>query len=400
MHPEAMGATTVPRGYMPPTEPDAASGRIKENAWFFSMVHPNPWEPGKGVFNREMLRSLAQRLNLHAIVPVPWTARNGGQKELVHPYPSSHPTFWYLPRVAPMALALELELSTSLLRKRLERELGPAPVLTYWADPDGTVAVKWARQQRTRSVLITGGSDLMILTKDNERRRRIGTTLGMADQILTVGPALAERVTELGIPQDRVSVLHRGVDHSRFFRGDRTTERRSLGLPIDRNILLWVGRMVHVKRIDLLLKALRMPRLARLDPLLILIGTGPLRDEIEREGQDLMTADALRMAGPVPHEKLGAWYRSANLTVLSSNSEGVPNALLESLACGTRFVATNVGSVAELTDDPVGDLVPPDDAIALADRIAERLTTPQKSTVEVPDLQSATATILQALYPS
>ncbi len=81
-------------------------------------------------------------------------------------------------------------------------------------------------------------------------------------------------------------------------------------------------------------------------------------------------------AGSVAHGRLGDWYRAADLTVLPSRSEGVPNVLLESLACGTPFVASRVGGVPALAPDPRA-LVPPGDAGALADALLGSLATPR-----------------------
>ena len=81
-------------------------------------------------------------------------------------------------------------------------------------------------------------------------------------------------------------------------------------------------------------------------------------------------------AGAMAHHALPDWYRAADITVMSSWSEGIPNVLLESLACGTPFVATGVGSIPDLAVDPAHDIVPPGDAAALARAIANRLAHP------------------------
>jgi glycosyltransferase involved in cell wall biosynthesis len=85
-------------------------------------------------------------------------------------------------------------------------------------------------------------------------------------------------------------------------------------------------------------------------------------------------------AGYVPHADLPDWYRAANLTVLPSRSEGVPNVLLESIACGTPFVASRVGGIPEVADPLVDRLVAPNDRDALADAIVHSLTSPSRIT--------------------
>ncbi|HEV3119839.1 MAG TPA: polysaccharide deacetylase family protein, partial [Gemmataceae bacterium] len=103
---------------------------------------------------------------------------------------------------------------------------------------------------------------------------------------------------------------------------------------------------------------------------LYLIGEGPLRHALEMDCRNRELANEVRFAGPAAPEQLPDWYRAADVTVLPSRSEGVPNVLRESLACGTPFVASRVGSIPDLAQDPANRLVPPGDADALADAIA------------------------------
>jgi glycosyltransferase involved in cell wall biosynthesis len=86
----------------------------------------------------------------------------------------------------------------------------------------------------------------------------------------------------------------------------------------------------------------------------------------------------MHVVGPVDHAQLPDWYRAADLTVLPSHSEGIPNVLLESLACGTPFVATSVGGVPEIAREP-SELVPPGDPEALAAAIGRRLSSGRAS---------------------
>jgi hypothetical protein len=375
---------------MPPTErAPKVTGANLTPVTFFSTVHPTPWAPGKGTFNRAMLESLLPFAAVRALVPVPWPERHRTPRPVTAPYPLATPTFWYLPSLAPMALASQLRWST----RRTRQSWGSRSevILSYWTDPDGTCAVDWASDLGCGVAVMVGGSDLMVLAKDPARRARMADTLQRADHVVTIGTALAARVHDLGVAPDRITPILRGVNRSMFSPGDRAGARAELELPNDRPILLWVGRMVPVKGLTHLVAALASPGLKALNPLLIMVGDGPLRVSLEAQVQALGVADAVQFAGPAAHSTLPTWYRAADLTVLPSLSEGIPNVLLESLACGTGFVASDVGSIREISDAPERDLVSPGDSVMLAQRLADRLFAPEAVTTEIPDVSASAA---------
>src|SRR5205823_2038863 len=156
------------------------------------------------------------------------------------------------------------------------------------------------------------------------RRRCITRVLGEADTVITTSQDLREKLGELGINRQKVQVVYRGVDRDRFCRGDRVEARRRLGIAAEGKALVAVGRLVPVKGFDVLLEAcaiLRRDQTFRLH----LVGDGPLREKLQSQAQALGLSDVVHFAGLIPHEALPEWYRAADLTVLSSHSEGIPN---------------------------------------------------------------------------
>jgi glycosyltransferase involved in cell wall biosynthesis len=259
--------------------------------------------------------------------------------------------------------------------RRLYRAFRPDAVLSYWTHPDGEAALRAAVEADAPLVLIVGGSDVLVLAEQVARRATFLRVLQGADLILAVGPDLRGRVISLGVPPEKVEVHHRGVSEG-FSPGDKAAARAALGLDAAGSGLLWVGNIVPVKAVGVLLDAAE--RLAADGhPLRVfLIGDGPQRGRLQARAAAPGLAGRVVFAGAVGHTTLPLWYRAADLTVLPSLSEGVPNVLLESLACGTPFVASRVGSIPDLTSDPESDLVPPGDPVALAQAIRARLSTP------------------------
>ncbi|MFO1094111.1 MAG: glycosyltransferase [Planctomycetaceae bacterium] len=132
--------------------------------------------------------------------------------------------------------------------------------------------------------------------------------------------------------------------------------------------------MVEVKRLDILIAACAELQSSGVDFDLYLAGEGPDRSATERLVRESNLTSRIHFIGSVRHDELPEWYRAADVTVLSSRSEGLPNVLRESLACGTPFASTDVGSIREIADPIWSRLAPPGDAPQLARAIRDVLT--------------------------
>ena len=221
--------------------------------------------------------------------------------------------------------------------------------------------------------MIIGGSDVLLVTRKPSRRRRVQEVLETTDAVITVNSDLKNAVVRLGIPADKVHVWGQGIDVSRFNPGDRHVARQRLGVSSTGRIIIWVGRMVPVKGLDILLKTCSLLRTRGVDYHLYLVGNGPLHKDLVAGTEALGLSDRVTFVGSKLHDELPDWYRAADLTVLPSRSEGLPNVLRESLACGTPFVASKVGGITEIGDSNSSMLVPAENPGLLADTIEQAL---------------------------
>jgi glycosyltransferase involved in cell wall biosynthesis len=169
----------------------------------------------------------------------------------------------------------------------------------------------------------------------------------------------------IGIPVAGIRVLRNVVD-TEFFRParDRVALRAALGF---RNpTVLSVGKLVEGKGHDVVLRALQA--LPNLD--LVIVGEGPMRRALERLAADLDLRGRVRLTGEISHEALREHYCAADALVLASVREGMPNVVLESMACGTPVVATAVGGIVEIvTGRAAGLLLAERSPAAVADGI-------------------------------
>ncbi|MGC2525608.1 MAG: glycosyltransferase, partial [Stellaceae bacterium] len=182
-------------------------------------------------------------------------------------------------------------------------------------------------------------------------RRWIRWAAAKAEGLVAVSSGLRDRLAALGARPDRVRVLRNGVDLAQFRPGDRAAARRGLGLT--RPTLLAVGNLVALKRHKLMVEALAL--LPETD--LVIVGDGPQRGAIEALARQRGIPDRVRLLGRLPQERLAQIYQAADLLLLVSTHEGWPNVLLESMACGTPVVVSEIAGIADIVATPAAGLV-------------------------------------------
>ena len=261
---------------------------------------------------------------------------------------------------------------------QLTRDFKPDVVLGYWAHPDGYAAIKAADLLGAPSAIMVGGSDIRILAKSGLRRKAIQSVLKQTGRVIAFSHDLAKHVEELGVPRNRIDVVYRGVDRTIFFKGPRLEARQRLSLDDGLKLLVWIGRLVDVKNPSMAIQAATKWKQVYGDRFrLVMIGEGPLGPSLERLSERLGVRQHVDFLGSIPQLKIADWFRAANATILTSLSEGVPNVLLESAACGTPFIATDVGGVREIANTQTDRLVASGDIAALQEAVIEKLASPQ-----------------------
>ena len=349
---------------------------------FYSSAYPNPVQPGLGTFNQSMMSGLAAAHDVRVLSPVPfveaWRARltgrlpnglNDPQFSAAPNVPAEYLTYYYTPKVLRSQYGRWMRWSVRRRFQQTLKEFQPDAVLTYWAHPDGEVAVRMAHRHGVPAVVMVGGSDVLLLGRQGSRQQKILDVMHNADAIVTVSEHIADTLIGDGVDPRKLRVIRRGVDRFIFAPGDKLISRRSLGVPEDAKVLIAVGRLVPVKGHSDLLQACRLLAARSVSFRCYLLGNGPLRPVLQREITQLGLDGIVELKGEQTQNQLAEWYRAADMTVLPSLSEGVPNVLLESIACGTPFVASDVGGVGEIADSRHDRLVRPASPVALADAI-------------------------------
>lgn len=197
-------------------------------------------------------------------------------------------------------------------------------------------------------------------------------------KVLTVSLPFRRQLRAMGVPEERIEIVHNAVQPGWGVeaRKPEAAARLRAGMHIapGRKVLLIVGRLSREKdHLGLLDAFRRLP--ASLAPHLVIVGDGVERPRIEQRIAALGLADSVTLTGQ--RDSAEPYYGIADLAVLSSWSEGSPNALLEAMAAEVPVVATAVGGIPEIvTDGESALLVQPGDPQALAAAMQRLLEDP------------------------
>jgi D-inositol-3-phosphate glycosyltransferase len=220
-----------------------------------------------------------------------------------------------------------------------------------------------------------------------ETERRIEgeqEVMALADRLVAATPLeRAQMVWLYGAEAAKIDVVPCGVDLDLFSPISQDEAKQVLGLPLERCVILFVGRIEPLKGIDTLLRAIALlaPEMPcwRDELSVVIIGGAPGAGidqvnaelaRLERLRTELGIEDLVTFQGAKDQDRLVYYYSAAEMTVMPSHYESFGMVALESMACGTPVVASKVGGLAfNVQDGQTGFLVPDGDAEVLASRI-------------------------------
>ena len=328
----------------------------------FSTLYPSLARPGHGVFVQTRLEHLLRsgQVDARVVAPVSWFPSSNPRfgewarmaatphREIRRGIQVLHPRYVLPPKVgqtvAPFALAAG---ALGTLRRMIRDGFDFDVIDAHYFYPDG-VAAAWLGKVLGKPVVITArGSDLNVLGQYAAARAMMRWAGRTASASTGVCNALAQMLVDWGVPAQSVHVVRNGVDPVRFQPVERKDARLRLGLD-GAPLLLSVGNLVPVKGHELTIDAVAELAMHHPGVRLVIVGRGAQREALETHARSRGVLDRVHFAGAIPNEELLDWYSAADMSVLASHSEGWANVLLESMACGTPVVASDVGGSAEV----------------------------------------------------
>jgi teichuronic acid biosynthesis glycosyltransferase TuaC len=266
----------------------------------------------------------------------------------------------------PAAMARALLPRLREIRARFPFEIVDAEF--FW--PDGPAAAALARALGVPFSIKARGSDIHLWGARADTGPQVIAAGRAADGMLAVSEAMKRDMIALGLPEERIGVHYTGIDADLFVPVDRAEAKRSAG--IEGPLIVTAGALNGRKGQDLAIEAVA----AIPNATLMLIGHGPSRAGLEALAGRLGIAARVRFLGGRPHCELPRWLAMADLTLLPTASEGLANVWVESLACGTPVVTSDVGGAREAIDRPEAGRLVAREPAALAAAVREILAAP------------------------
>jgi glycosyltransferase involved in cell wall biosynthesis len=343
-----------------------------------STLYPNGQVPSFGIFVERQMQAVTKRgdvdltlINPIGLPPFPLSLhpryrhlRRLPEREVRGGVTVLRPRFMLLPKVGSRFNAGAIVRAVLPIVRRLHAEQPFDLVDAQFFHPDGFAAARIGAVLGLPVSIKARGADIQHWGHQRATASQIRKAGRHAAGLLAVSKGLIDDMAALGLPREKITLHRTGLDADLFRPYDRRMCRDQLGLPRETTVLATVGALIPRKGQRFVIEALgRLP-----NAILLLAGTGPDEPALRALAASLGLSERVRFLGSAPHNELPVLLNAADVFVLPSASEGLANAWVEALACGTPVVTSPIPGAQELITDPDwGRLVPRDGgAIAAA----------------------------------
>ena len=194
-------------------------------------LYPNPYQPLRASFNRQLFRALGKQVPLQVISPIAWTDELAAHRTwsllprdrrvTLDGLIVDHPCYFYTPKVLRYWYGSFFRASVRPAFVRALDEFRPDIVFAPWAYPDGWAAVELGHSAGLPVVVKVHGSDVRVLSHYRGRRHRTAEALQRADGVVAVSKELLGQIVDLNVAPDKVHVAYSGVDLKLFCPGSK-----------------------------------------------------------------------------------------------------------------------------------------------------------------------------------
>jgi glycosyltransferase involved in cell wall biosynthesis len=300
------------------------------------------------------------------------------------------PRFTLVPRIGARRNAAAIARAVLPLTRRLHAAAPIDVIDAQFFFPDGPAAASIAHALGLPLSIKARGSDITFWGTQDFARRQMLDAARAATGLLAVSRDLAGQMAAMGMPAERIAVHYTGLDRDRFRPLEHTQLRRQLSeelgfaMPDNAPLLACVGALIERKGQAIAIRALQEVPGARL----VLVGKGEEEARLRALAASEGVAERVHFAGSVDHDMMPLILSAADVMVLPTANEGLANAWVEALACGTPVVTCDVGGARELIAGPT--------AGRLVERNAEAVAAGINAVLNNPPPREAVAALTEA----
>ena len=351
-------------------------------------LFPDATRPNYGIFVEKSLEALARQpgVTLTVVAPLgipPWplslneryaALRTLPLEEQWHGLTVLRPRFTLIPKLGARTNAAAIARAVLPIARTMQRGGKLDVIDAQFFYPDGPAAHRLASALHLPFSIKARGSDIARWAHRADTATAIGRAAEAAGGLLAVSAALRAEMVAVGMPGDKIDVHCTGVDAARFRPRDRAAARTEWSVPANAPVLLTVGALIPLKGQSMVIEAMRdLP----VDTVYMMAGSGEDSGRLEALAAAQGMSNRVRLLGAVPNAQLASLYSAADLMVLPSASEGLANAWVEALACGTPLVLSDIPPAHEVIDGPDAGRIAAAEPLALAAAIREALALPR-----------------------
>jgi glycosyltransferase involved in cell wall biosynthesis len=284
------------------------------------------------------------------------------------------PHFTLFPGMAPARNATAIAKAILSVARRLHAQQPFDLVDAQFFWPDGPAAMHIAEALNLPFSIKARGADIHYWTTISGCREQIIEAAQKARGLLAVSEAIKADIVKLGVDSNKIRVHRTGINRALFDVPNEPHDmlRERLQVPIYEALVVSVGALIPRKGQAFAIEAMvKLP-----DARLALIGEGEDRQMLEKQAHTFGVADRVHFLGSLPHSEIAHYLQAADVAVLPSSSEGLANAWIEALACGTPLVITDTGGAREVLHSNAAGRIVERNANAIATAIHELLAAP------------------------
>lgn len=335
----------------------------KKSLLIITNLYPVPWGPNRASFNKQQFDLIAQNIPVKIVILLTWKEWLNHRKLCHSTNEIKYCPYFYIPKVGRRLVPFFQFFSLMFLVPWMKKQQVTV-LMASWGFPDAVAASMVNKFLRLPFFVKVHGTDVNENIKFSARTRLMRHWLNKAERIFCASKALADELSQQGIIKNKVLVNYNGVNPKIFYPEPNKTKNKAF---------VFVGSLITTKGVNELISAAIICKQTHPDITLDILGEGPMKSVLADKINEHNLNDIIKLQGSVPLPRVAEFIRNANVLVLPSYREGVPNVLLESFACGTPVIATRVGGIPEVVNNDVGILVDEKNSEQLANAMIEAL---------------------------